>query len=70
MISHQTELVIRSPATCFSDFSQGPLGSFPHTPEGFIVFSVDHAAARSDSSSRVKPFLNEYKYKSIILNIV
>lgn len=70
MISYQTELVITSPATCFSDFSQSQLGSFLYTPEGFIVFSVDYTAARLDSSSRAKPFLNEYKYKSITLHMV
>lgn len=65
-----TELVITSPAASFSDFSQSPRGFFLDTPEGFIVFSVDFTAARLDSSSRAKPFLNEYKYNSIILSIV
>lgn len=69
MISSQAELVIRSPAACFPDFSQSQLGSSLHTPEGFIV-SVDFTATRLDSSSRAKPFLNEYKYESIILNMV
>lgn len=70
MISYQPELVITSPAACFSDFSHSQLGSFLYTPERFIVFSVDYTAVSLDSSSRAKPFLNEYKYKSIVLNIV
>lgn len=45
--------------------SQSELGSLLRTPEGFIVFSTG-----LDSSSRAKPFPNEYKYKSVIRNIV
>lgn len=68
MISHQTEFVIMSPAACFSDALRvnGALCS----PEGFIEASVEYIAAKLDSSSRAKPFLNEYKYKSVMLNIV
>lgn len=69
MISSQTEPNV-SCRVCFSDFSQSQLGSFLYTPEGFILFSVDYTAARLNSSSRAKPFLNEYKYKSIILSTV
>lgn len=64
MICYQTQLLIR----CFS-LSLSQLGSFLYTLEGFIVFS-DYTAARLDSSSRAKPFLSEYKYESITLNIV
>lgn len=45
--------------------SQSELGSLLCSPDGFIVFP-----AGLDSSSRAKPFPNEYKYKSVIRNIV